>query len=76
MNKEITSNEFVRCQVEKMIAHHWAEAETAIIEALTKHSLNDLMLEIKWDGSFRVRVITAEERWLNWQSENHGGSAY
>lgn len=59
----------------RMVAAHWAEAEKLIAAAIAdgKCKPSDLMLEVRRDGSpIRVRGITDEERWLEWQSSNHG----
>jgi hypothetical protein len=73
----IEPEDYMRRVVNMMVRQHYQEAEKLIEAAIAEHKCkpSDLMLDVKWDGTvLRARLITDEERWLDWQSNNHGWS--
>jgi hypothetical protein len=59
--------------VERMTQEEAKKIDAALQEYLDNgYPLENLMIKRYWDGSWKVHVITPEERWLDWQSSNHG----
>jgi hypothetical protein len=60
-------NDMMRVEIEKH--------EAALQEYLDKgYAINELASRVSWDGKYSVHVITQEEFWLDWHSDNHGWS--
>ncbi len=80
MPNPLITTAFIKREAERMAAPYIADA-TARNEAILKFLLEtgvgpeDIVVEMTGyfpKPTYRVRLRTTEERWLNWQSDNHG----
>lgn len=61
----------------KIMEKQWKVMMSGVEEAIKAkmaegYALGDLTLAYNYlDGKYTVRVITAEEKWLDWLSNNH-----
>lgn len=66
---------FITDWTRQIMREKYGQLESQISNAIAEHKCrpDDIMIEHSYmDGEFRVRLITDEERWLDWQSQNHG----
>lgn len=73
MTNSLLSTRWVERLIDDVIRAECAGFEAAVKEFTDQgYTIDELMIERNWKGVFKVRVITPEERWLNWHSDNHG----
>lgn len=76
--REITPEEYVRGVLNRCLENHAERLRDTIAWASQRYAcaIEDLTIELSPRGEIlRVRPATPDERWLNWHSDNHGGSA-